>query len=253
MIFVNIVIVIFIVMDADDYAAAGAYDLFAASARPAQTAALEALLPRLRPEAGPILDVGAGSGASAAVVLDRIPDARILALEPSRAMRSLLLSRIAARPEWHGRVTVRPEDFFAATLPDRIGGAILLGVIGHFDAGERAAVLAELAARMPEGAAALLDLQHPQRPRRVEPYEFTAATVGALSYRGIAEAWPVDTELMRWRMSYLCLEGERVLTEDTAEYEYRHPAPAIVAAEAERVGLRLTPLPDDLHWLAART
>lgn len=238
----------------DSYtAAAGAYDLFASRYRPAQLEALEALLPRLWPEAGPILDIGSGSGANTAVVLERVPEAHVLALEPSRAMRSLFLSRIAAHPEWHSRVTVRPEDFFSASLPERIGGAILMGVIGHFDPGERAAVLAELAARLPIGGAALLDLQQPERPRRVEPHEFTAARVGDLRYRGIAEAWPVDTELMRWRMSYLCLEGERILTEETVEHEYRHPAPAIVAVEARRVGLRLIPLADGSHWVAERT
>lgn len=59
------------------------------------------------------------------------------------------------------------------TGSEPIGGAILLGVIGHFDAGECAAVLAELAARLPVGGAALVDLQEPERPQRVEAYEFT--------------------------------------------------------------------------------
>ena len=240
-------------MSVDEYAAtAGAYDLYASLARPAQLAALDELLPLLQPDAGPILDVGAGSGANVAVVLERIPSARVVALEPSRAMRSLILARIAAHPAWYDRVTVRPEDFFSASLPGRIGGAILTGVLGHFDSGERAAVLAELAARLPGRGAALLDLQQPERPCRVAPYEFTAATVGELSYRGIAEAWPVDAELVRWRMTYLCLEGERVLTEETAEYEYRHPAPAKVVAEAGQVGLRMTRLVDGTHWIVER-
>ncbi len=238
----------------DSYAAAaGAYDLFAAASRPAQQAALDAFLPQLRPDHGPILDVGAGSGTGVATVLGRLPTARVLALEPSPAMRSLALGRIAAHPEWFARVTVRPESFFLASLPERIGGAILLGVIGHFDAGERAAVLAELAARLPAGGGVLLDLPEPGRPRRVEPYAFTAATVGEITYRGVAEAWAVDTELMRWRTSYLSLDGERVLTEDTVEHYYRHPAPGILAAEAEQVGLRAEPLPDGIHWVLERS
>ena len=132
-------------------AVASAYDVFAVPHEPARRAALDELVPLLRPDCGPILDVGAGSGASVAVVLDRLPTASVVALEPSRAMRSLLLSRIAARTAWFPRVTVRPEDFFSATLPPRLGGAILLGVVGCFDAGERAAVLAELATRCPPG------------------------------------------------------------------------------------------------------
>ncbi|MFT3887158.1 MAG: class I SAM-dependent methyltransferase [Arachnia sp.] len=239
---------------ADRYAAAaGAYDLFALPYRAMQRAALGELLPRLRPAEGAILDVGAGSGANAAVVLEALLDAQVYALEPSRAMRSLFLSRVAGRPEWHRRVTVRPEDFFSASLPERLGGGIAIGVIGHFDEGERAAVLAEFAARLPRGGAVLIDLQEPARPRRLDAAEFTVADVGELTYRGIAEAWPVSAELMRWRVTYLCLEGERVLTEDTVEYDYRHPAPAVLADEAERVGLGAVPLADGVHWILERT
>ncbi|UYG16593.1 class I SAM-dependent methyltransferase [Brachybacterium huguangmaarense] len=240
-------------MPDDAYAVtSGAYDLFAASARPAQLAALDAVEGLLRPEAGPILDIGAGSGTLTAALFERLPSARVLAIEPSFAMRALALSRLAAHPAWCERVTVRPEDFFSAALPARIGGALLLGVLGHFDPGERAAVLAELAARLPDGGAALLDLQAPERPRRVEAYEFTVAQIGEITYRGIAEAWPLDGELMRWRMTSLSLEGERVLTEHTYEMLFRHPAPSTVEREAAQVGLTLEPLGDELHWILRR-
>lgn len=238
---------------ADAYGAtAGTYDLFAAADRPRVLTALDALLPRLLPQAGPVLDVGAGSGLNLAVLLDHISDVRVVALEPSPAMRALALAKVAANPTWFERVTVRPEDFFSASLPDVIGGALLLGVIGHFDPGERAAVLAELAARLPDNGVALVDLRSPERPCRIEPDEFTAAQIGELTYRGIDEAWPVDTELMRWRTTRLTLEGERVLIEDTAEHEYRHPAPGIVAAEAEQVGLRMEPAGEGGFWLLTR-
>lgn len=238
--------------DPDPYAAvAPAYDLFAASARPAQLAALEAWLPFVRPEAGPVLDAGMASALNAAVVLEHVAGAHVWGLEPSRALRGLALSRIAGHPEWFDRVTVRPEDFFSASLPDGIGGALLLGVVGRFDAGERAAVLAELARRLPADGAALLDLRPPGRPRRVEPYEFRAPSVGELAYRGIAEAWPVDLEAMRWRTTYLSLDGERVLTEDTVEQLYRHPSPERVAAEAAQVGLAMRPLGEPGYWLLA--
>ena len=57
---------------------------------------------------------------------------------------------------------------------------------------------------------------------------------------------------MRWRGSYLCLEGERILTEDTVEFDMRHPVPRVVAAEASRVGLTLRPLPGRSHWMLER-
>lgn len=238
-------------IEVDRYAvSAGWWDLIQPSAQ--RAAALRALSSRVRPEVGPLLDVGAGSGSAVLTVLADLPECRALALEPSRAMRSLLLSKIAAQQGLSTRITVRPEDFFGASLPERIGGALLLGVIGHFDAGERAAVLAELAARLPAGGAALIDLPEPRRPHRVPADERTVATVGELTYRLIAEARPLGTELMHWRITYLTLEGDRVLIEDTVDFQYRHPAVEVVAEEARAVGLGLETVSGG-HWLLTRT
>lgn len=238
----------------DLYAAtAGAYDLFNLSAREGQVAALAAFARSIRSKHGPVLDVGAGSGLNVAWILEHVPAAQVLALEPSSAMRSLTLAKVAAHPEWFERVTVRPEDFFSATLPARISGAVLLGVLGHFDAMERAAMFAELATRLPAGGVALVDLQAPERPTRVEAYEFTAATVGELTYRGIAEAWPLDIERMRWKMTYLTLEGDRVLVEATAEFDYHHPTEQAVEAEAAEAGLGLERLGSSTYWILTRS
>lgn len=237
----------------DPYAAtAGAYDLLNAPWRSAQVGALERLRPLLRPDAGPILDVGAGSGLNTAWVLQSLPDAQVVALEPSPAMRALSLSRIAGHPEWRERVTLRPEDFFTAALPPRIGGAILLGVLGHFDAGERAAVFAELADRLPDGGAALVDLQQPERAEAVPAATMARSRVGELEYRLIGEAIPAGGDRLRWRMTYLSLEGERVLTEDTAEHVYHHPDPATVTAEAATVRLDAERLDATSYWLLRR-
>lgn len=237
----------------DPYAAtASAYELFAGPYRDAQLKALGTALPRFRPDVGPILDIGAGSGALTASTLERLPEAHVLALEPSRAMRALALARLASHPDWFPRVTVRPEGFFDATLPADIGGAIALGVMGHFDSGERTAVLAELAARLPVGATVLLDLQSPECPERVDAYEFTVATIGELTYRGIAEAWPVDAEAMRWRMTYLVLDGDRVLTEDTVEHIYHHPAYDAFTAEAADAGFSAVRLEETTFWILER-
>lgn len=233
-------------------ATASAYDLFALPNRSTIETALETTLPSLHPEHGPILDIGAGSGANSAFLLERRDAGDIVALEPSRAMRSLLLGRIAAHPEWFSRITVRPESFFDADLPRAIGGAFALGVIGHFDAGERAAVLAELARRLPNGCGVLLDVPDPAPPHRVEPAEFTVATVGAITYRGIAEAWPEVGEAMRWRVTYLSLDGERVLTEDTVEHRYYHPTREVLRAEAAGAGFTARTLPDSSCVLCIR-
>lgn len=53
-------------------------------------------------------------------------------------------------------------------------------------------------------------------------------------------------------MTYLTLEGERILIEDTATYVYRHPAPDTVQAEAAAVGLTLGRIGNSSYWLLTR-
>lgn len=237
----------------DDYrAAASAYDLYAASSRAGQLAALDRWMPQLDSSHGPVLDIGAGSGANLAYVLDSRSDVSMWAIEPSGAMRALALAKIAERPEWFDRVTLWPDDFFSSPLPHRIGGALLLGAIGHFDPGERAAVFAELAMRLPSGGATLLDLQDPPDRARTEPYDVTVATIGEITYRSIAECWALEGERSRWKISYLTLADDRVLTEDTVEHDLHYPTPDTVAADAARVGLRAQRLDDSAYLLLIR-
>ena len=234
-------------------AEASAYDLFHRSRLEASAAALGEVMPLFAAANDTILDVGAGSGSSVVHILESLPEARVVALESDASMRSLLLAKIAARPDLWSRVTLRPEDLFSAPLPASLGGAVLCGVLGTLDAGERAAVLAELGARLQVGAVALVELRGPQRPERIYPVDETVAEVGALRYRVITEGWPVDTELMRWRVEYLTLDGEVVIVEDVAEFSYRHPSPLTVCAEAAAVGLQATRMGTTEFWVLRKT
>lgn len=231
---------------------ASAYDLFNAPFRQSQLAAIAWLMPHIHPGHGPVLDIGAGTGLNIETMLEALPTVQVCALEPSRAMRSLAMMRIAAHPEWFARVTLRPESFQSAQLPETIGGAIALGVIGHLDPDERAHLLTELAARLPHHGAALIDLQEPETPRRVMPFDFMTTRIGDLTYQCSAEGWPVDDELMHWQMTYRCLEGSRVLLAESAEYDYRHPAAGTMGAEAAAAGLTMKRLDNSTYWLLMR-
>ena len=83
------------------------------------------------PAAGPMLDFGAGTVLSTIAVADALPEATILAVEPSPSLRALLLSRLAARPDLRSRATVLPTDLFGAELPRRLGGAVAISMLGH--------------------------------------------------------------------------------------------------------------------------
>lgn len=113
-------------------------------------------------------------------------------------------------------------------------------------------MFAELANRLPDGGAALIDLQQPERPEAIPATTMASTRVGELEYRLIGEATPMGGDRLRWRMTYLSLEGERVLTEETTEHVYHHPAPATVTAEGAAVGLTAERLDDTTYWLLRR-
>lgn len=236
----------------DAYAAtATAYELFNAPYRRAQLQALDALVPRLRPQAGPVLDIGCGPGQNSIWLLDAVPDAQVLAIEPSPAMRALAMQRISGRDDTE-RITLWPGDLTSAPLPDRIGGAVLLGVLGHLDPSARGDLCARLAARLPDDTAVLLDLQLPEEPTEVAEAEFARSTIGALAYVGVMSAHPVGGEVMEWTMRYQTWHGEDLLTEEVAVHRYHHPARATVIREAAAHGLRLDRLGTTTYWLMHR-
>lgn len=228
------------------------YDLIAEGYVDSQISALNELLPLVDPKNGPILDIGCGSGRQLAHILEALPSAHVIGVEPSDAMRSLALGRFAVNPGWRDRVTIRPEGALEAPLPERISGVIMLGVFGHFTRFERSELMARLARRLPERGAILLDLQLPEEPAEVAPYLFADTRLGGLRYRGFAEGTPVEGEAMRWRMTYQTLDGDAVIEQHSGESIFHHPRHDLVREEMREHGLALTQVPDTTYWLAVR-
>src|SRR4029453_16568152 len=110
--------------------------------------ALPRLLSGLQPATGPILDVGAGTGAGTIHLHAAFPDASIVAVEPSKAMRTALNVRLANNAALRKAVTVMPCAFEEAELPSRLGGCVASAVIGHFDEDGRHALWSALASRL---------------------------------------------------------------------------------------------------------
>ncbi len=242
-------------MTSDRYAlAASMYDLALEGYVDQQDTAVDHFLAVSDLGAGYVLDIGCGSGRVLARVLARCPQVQAIGLEPSGAMRSLALGRLSAESSWRQRVTVRPEGALEAPLPERLGGVVMLGVLGHFTRAERHRLLERLSTRLGPGGAIVLDLQMPERPEVVPAYVFADATVGQLRYRGIAQGDPLgelDDEAMSWRMTYQTLEGDRLLEEGTAEHVFHHPPHQRVGAELAQHGLTMTRIGHSSYWLAA--
>ncbi|MPY65769.1 class I SAM-dependent methyltransferase [Deinococcus sp. SDU3-2] len=118
----------------------GAYDRLAATynrqwGRYARTTAREVLgaLPPL--EAGPLLDVGCGTGTLLALARSRFPGARLIGAEPSAGMRG-----VAARTLADQGVTLLDCPAEALALPDASVGALTCLNVLHYLADPAAAL-----------------------------------------------------------------------------------------------------------------
>lgn len=240
-------------MSDDPYAAsASAYELMVAGHAALQERALTAFLAALRPADGPVLDIGCGSGRAAQLLLGHSAGLKVVGIEPSPAMRSLALSRLAAEPAWRERVTVRPEGALEAPWPDALSGALMLGVLGHFAPGERREVFRRLAARLAVGAPLLFDLQAPDRPEAVAEHVFADTRLGGLRYQGRAQGEPLDDQRMRWTMTYLTIDGDEVVDRRSTVMTVHHPGLAVVRQELESQGLCLREVDGTGLWMACR-
>jgi hypothetical protein len=218
------------------------YDLMAAPYWAQVGPLLPGLLGDVDTLAGPVVDIGAGTGLSTIALAEALPEAEVIAVEPAQAMRSVLMSRLAARKDLRDRVTVEPAGVFAAALPRPAAGVVALGVLGHFDGPGRARLWRLLGALLPPGAPALVEVQQPRRVEPVAPRCYTRARVGRRRYEGWSEAIPVDAQRLRWRMTYRTFpaetgDGSTLLAEHVTEHVVWPIGPEQAVREAAAGGL----------------
>jgi SAM-dependent methyltransferase len=205
--------------------------------RPALTAALDGL----DPAAGPVVDVGAGTGLGTEVIARALPGVEILAVEPDRALRTALLSRIVTDPDLRAQVTVLDAALFDAPLPDRIGAVVAMNVIGHFDAAGRARIWELLAERLAPGGRMVLNLYPPTRPEEVPESAMSEVWVGRRRYSGTAAARPAGPDSVIWEMGYHVEHDGKPVTDFRAADPWYVFTPEKLAAEVAAVGLHCRP------------
>lgn len=212
---------------------------------PPLRARLAAALAGADPSGGTILELGPGSGIGTEVVFDAVPSAPILVAEPSAALRGILLARLAGRPD-ADRLTVYPAGAADVPLPDRLAAVIGLHMIGHLAPKQRRRLWPALATRLSPGAPVVVNVQPPDTAVAVLPTPPLVVTQGRLTYRGTGSAVPTGPDSIRWLMSYATLDGEDVIDEATAEYDWWIVSAAGLAAELTAAGLVVDSTDDDL-------
>src|SRR5690348_13885634 len=97
-----------------------------------------------------ILEVGAGTGLVTASLADWTP-AEIFALEPSAAMRAVLLSRLSSRPDLLGQVTVLSGDALSVRLDEPAEAVVMINVVYALEPDYRRRLWPALAAALEPG------------------------------------------------------------------------------------------------------
>ncbi|MFE2279723.1 class I SAM-dependent methyltransferase [Streptomyces sp. NPDC059454] len=201
--------------------------------------ALADVLSRVRAGTGAVVDLGAGSGRGVRVIRDALPQAPVLAVEPSAAMRAVLLARVHEDGELRERVTVVPGDCASADWPDGVRAVVALNMIGHLPPGQRRALWSRAARQLAPGGALVFNLTPPFAPVEVERVRMARVVIGELEYEGWASARPTGVDEITWHMDYGVLRQGRPLAGTSVEYRWWVAAEDALAAEVAEAGLAL--------------
>jgi SAM-dependent methyltransferase len=185
------------------------------------------------PVTAPVLDIGAGTGLSTITIADAIPNVAIHAVEPSAAMRAALVSRILGREDLIDRVTVHPVNVEEVTLPERIGAAVLFGVIGYLDQRARHRLWDTLRQRMTPQAPVVVEVMALDRPMPVPEMTIAQQRIGNRQNEVHISGQPADADSEHWTMRYVVHENGRIIREFTTDHIWHTVGFAELANEAE--------------------
>lgn len=169
-----------------------------------------------------VLDVGAGTGR---VTLMSLGESRagVHAVEPARAMRAALMTRLAILPAaWRKRVTVHPHTLDQASLNAVADVAVCHNTIACLPPAERRALWPAIAAALAPGGSLLLQLPPARVPARSMLRPLPEQQLGEHTYGGhILMSGAGDR--IRTRVDYWVRGAEGVLREH-AETFWMWPA-----------------------------
>lgn len=212
------------------------YDLFASLGRAKIEERIATALKGLDTNAGPILDVGAGTGRSTSLIASTLPGSEIFAIEPDQAMRAALMMRIVLDEDLERRVTVLPCDILEAPLPNQISGALLSASLVHFDPRARSMLWKLLAERLVPSGRAIIEIQC-GTAEDIADTPLGEFAIGRAKYRASASARKIAEDRQAWRIEYVAsLDGD-ILSQDIVSYDCWAVSTESVVKEAVSAGL----------------
>ncbi|TMR24786.1 alpha/beta fold hydrolase [Nonomuraea turkmeniaca] len=225
----------------DDYMyVAEIYDLLSGSHWEQIRHHLVGALADVDPSYGPVVDLGAGTGQATHVVGATLPDARIIATEPSSAMRIALINKLANNPDLKRRVTVLPSLAQHAELPDRISAVTAFGMMGYLTEADRKELFRKLAERMPPGAPIVMELMALSSPQEMVPARIAREQLGEHTYEVWMRGEPGGPGTMRYASSFTVTRAGKVVKRMYVEQEWFTFGIEELEAESGMRGHKLT-------------
>ena len=208
------------------------------SMRPRLTAVLAGA-----PADGSAVDLGAGTGLATEVLLRELPEAAVLAVEPSAPLRGVLLGRLHG-PDTVDRLTVVPAGAEEVELPAALSAVVAMNMIGHLDPDARATLWAAVAPRLRPAAPLVINVQWPSEAVDVAPMSMEVRQ-GEAVYGVTLQARPTAAERIVWTMAYTTRRGGRVVEAARTTYDWWIVTAGELAAELRAAGLDVA-VDDDL-------
>lgn len=195
-------------------AGAAYYDLFATLRGDSALPSVK-FFTALAPAGGDVLEVGAGTGRITLPIAERA--ASVHALEPSRAMRSVLLAKLADRSALHSRVTVLPLAAPSFRLGRRFDYALAAGVLQFLSPQQRRELFATLTLHLHPGGTFALDMVREGTPPEWPQRLIENVAVGECRYTLHCAATALDQGRSRMWLTYTTWHDGAVIADDTAE------------------------------------
>ncbi|MDI3419573.1 class I SAM-dependent methyltransferase [Streptomyces luteolus] len=190
---------------------------------------------------GPVLDLGAGTGRATELIARTLPEARILAVEPSPGMRAALTSRAVRDEDLRERVTVVAARAQDVELPERLSAAVICGVLGYLDRAERADLWRRITERLPTGAPIVVELMAVSEPQTVAPVRIARQRLGDQEYEAWMSGKPCGVEQMRWSATWRVLRGGETVREVDVTHDWYTFGLDDLAAETGLTAKQVTP------------
>lgn len=156
----------------------------------------------------PILDIGSGTGRTVLAIAQALPDAEIIAVEPSTPMRAVLTFRIMQDEDLRRRVSIYSDPVQTVSLPEQLGGIVAYGVFGHFDSEERHRIWQRLLPKLAKGAPIFVELLPMTKPADFEQQLVRDQYIGRRKYESVVSGTVEEGDLVRIRAQWRITDAD---------------------------------------------